>query len=136
MYVGAKGRKKKKPYIGNIDQQSIEIIKNFIKGKNDLKWREFDHKHKAAYMKYYRKRNRYTIDEDDNLLLDGYKLIPREKHEAVINKLYSKVKGTGSRKLYNKIRQDYKGSIPERKIQHVLNSNELHRSLNAKFKEK
>ena len=94
-----------RPRSYGVDKETIEIILKLITGKLDVKWKDFDLKHKSAYMRYYRKKDRYKIDSKGRLTLDGNVLVPSDSHKAYVDRIYNRVKGTGSRKLFHKIRE-------------------------------
>ena len=113
-------------YLGSgitaLDDETYEIFVQMIKGEFSIPVTERTAKINSARVRFWHNK--------DNLSLRGGVLCFKGK--AIAKKSFKTSKGSGTRKLYHRLKDSYSG-ISERNVHKVLLKSTIHQKLNACF---
>ena len=107
-----------------MSEEHYNIIVKLVKGTYDVPVVDRSKNDRAAVVKFYRNKHRYTVNERNQLLFDGKVIVKRGEIKHIVNKQYMKNKGIGSRSLYHSLR--HRTLISEREINNFLINKATH----------
>ena len=113
----------------NMDDEKYHI-KLLVKGRFSVQVKQRTKAQRAAYVRYWRNRERYSII-DDKLLFDG-KIVNESDMKTIVHERFRESKGSGPRRLKYQLKGGYCG-MSEANVKKVLDQSATYQRLNARF---
>ena len=117
------------PY--HMNRHMYLCIKDIIKGEFKIPYKDWTKFHHRCYMRWYRHKNKYSI-EDDNILYEGRAIIVDEDKKKLLKKEMKNAKGIGAKRMYHRLKRSYVG-MSERTMQRLMERSMNHQLLNKQF---
>ena len=114
-----------------LDDETYGILVQMIEGKFNIPVAERTAKQNVARVRFWRNKDKLSL-EGGLLCFEGKATVKKSAMKEVVKKSFKKSKGSGSRKIYHRLKDCYSG-ISERTIHKVLSKSTLHQKLNARF---
>ena len=115
----------------NMDDETYHIIKLLVKGRFSVPVKQRTKAQWAAYVRYWRNRERYSIN-DDKLLFDGKIVVKERDMNTIVHERFCESKGSGPRRLKYQLKGGYCG-MSEANVKKVLDQSATYQRLNARF---
>ena len=87
-----------------------------------------------ALVRFWRNRERLSL-RAEKVCFDGRPILKKSDVTRVVKKAFKETKGSGTRKLFHRLKNVYRG-VRERDIGRVLGKSRLHQQLNVRFQNK
>lgn len=105
-----------------------------IKGEFSIPVKERTAQQNSACVRFWRNKEKLSL-EGGLLCLEGKTIVKKSALKEVVKKSFKTSKGSGSRKIYHKLRDCYSG-ISEGNIHKVLSKSTIRQKLNARFEKR
>lgn len=110
---------------------ALDLDVQMIKGKFNVPDLTERTKQNSARVKFWANKDKLSL-EGSLLCFEGKAIVKKSAMKEVVKKSFKKSKGSGSRKIYHRLKDCYSG-ISEGTIHKVLSKSTLHQKLNARF---
>ena len=108
-----------------LDDETYGILVQMIEGKFNIPVAERTAKQNAARVRFWRNKDKLSL-EGGLLCFEGKAMVKKSAMKEVVKKSFKKSKGSGSRKIYHRLKDFYSGTSE-------LSKSTLHQKLNARF---
>ena len=102
-----------------------------VKGEFTIPVKERTAQQNAVRVRFWRNKDKRFL-QGGMLYLEGKPILEKSSLKGVVKKCFKKSKGSGTRKLYHKLKDSYSG-VSERNVHEVLSKSTVHQKLNARF---
>lgn len=109
--------------LSTVSDEMYDALVQICKGKSLPQKCDRSKVQKAALMRFWRGRGRYSLKVENGreyLYFDDKKLIKYSEVKDIVNEEYHRCKGTGARKIHHTLKDIYHG-LSEEKIQNLFN---------------
>ncbi|KAK2547608.1 Gag-Pro-Pol polyprotein [Acropora cervicornis] len=114
-----------------LDHETYKIFVQVIKGEFSIPVTERTAKINSARVRFWRNKDNLSL-RGGVLCFKGKAIAKKSALEKVVKKSFKTSKGSGTRKLYHRLKDSYSG-ISERNVHKVLLKSTIHQKLNARF---
>ena len=110
-------------------------IRDMLRQRFNVPVAERSRLQKSALVKFWRLKNKLSVDSDENLLYDRKKVVRKGDIQKVVKKTFKKNKSGGHRKLRSRAADGYSGSS-KLEILKVTKSDPTFHRFNVRFNNK
>ena len=114
-----------------LDNATYEIFVQMIKGEFSIPVTEPTAKINSARVRFWRNKDNLSL-RGGVLCFKGKAIAKKSALEKVVKKSFKTSKGSGTRKMYDRLKDSYSG-ISERNVPKVLSKSTIHQKLNVRF---
>ncbi|KAL9957913.1 hypothetical protein ACROYT_G034868 [Oculina patagonica] len=120
--------------ISSLDEETYNTFLELLNGEFNVPIRERSTKIKSALVRFWRNRERLSL-RAGQVCYDDRPILKKSDVTNVVKKAFKDTKGSGTRKLFHRLKNVYHG-VGERDIRRVLGKSRLHQQLNVRFQNK
>ena len=125
-------RKKRDGYIHTVSDEEYELLLAITKGDFSKPVNERSRQEKSVIIKFWRNKDSYSVDADNNLLYQGKKVVKKSSISKFVSKTFDNNKSGGVKKLRLRAANSLAG-LSEKQILGITNVEKKYRIFNAKF---
>ena len=120
--------------ISSLNGETYDTFLQLPKGEFKVPTAARSTKIKSALVRFWRNRERLLL-RAEKVCFDGRPILKKSDVTHVVKKAFKEMKGSGTRKLFHRLNNVYRG-VGERDIRCVLGKSRLHQQLNVRFQNK
>ncbi|KAL9966376.1 hypothetical protein ACROYT_G024438 [Oculina patagonica] len=120
--------------ITSLDNETYDVFLQLIKGEFDVPVKDRTTKQKSAVVRFWRNREKLSL-RGGQLFYNRRAVVKKAELQNVVKVMYKRSKGSGTRKLYHRIKDSYSG-VAERDVHKMLSKSCTHQRLNVRFENK
>ena len=104
-----------------LDDDTSEIFVQMVKGEFNIPVKERTVQQNAARVRFWRNKDKLSL-QGGILCFEGKPIVKKSSLKGVVKKCFKKSKGSGTRKLYHKLKDSYSGvSVSSQNPQFIRN---------------
>lgn len=113
------------------DTYKIFVHAQMVKGEFTIPVKERTAQQNAPRVRFWRNKDKLSL-QGGMLSFEGKPIVKKSSLKGVVKKCFKESKGSGTRKLYHKLKDSYSG-VSEWNVHEVLSKSTVHQKLNARF---
>ena len=94
--------------ITTLDDDTYDIFVQMVKGEFNIPVKERTAQQNAARVRFWRNKDKLSL-QGGMLCFEGKPIVKKSSLKGVVKKCFKKSKGSGTRKLYHKLKDSYSG---------------------------